>query len=730
MVCQLTTAFCCPCSFQTASQARRSYYQKGAAALDDDDDDELTTQQRSRRKIFKIGSLIVKLTTFIVLWSFFSIVLIFTPTHKHNAQVLPLKPQQTKIVEIQGEPSRDEISIRLRGNIDVDATQSPKLVTEKQKHFFVTLVRYNMMTNLTVWQLKPWKVYLLDVSRQKLTTLHKRFKVTDDMRKSLIKSQEQRKDSDTKLRLSFLNSGDETIAIALAINTNPLDLTLGVVSAAFLLFFMYALIIWDITDRTFAAILMSTTAIGVLAVTGERPTLKTIISWIDMDTLLLLFSTMLIVGVMTETGVFEYCSVLTYRISKGQPWLLVFLLCLLTALISAFLDNVTIIMLMVPIVIRLSECMGLRTTALIICVAIFTNIGGMLTPVGDPPNVIITANPYVLDKGVDFIGFCLHMLPGVLLSCLFTWCYLYLVLRQRLFKGASDQMRKSIKSLQNHVDKIKGPTTDDENTRRDIMVRIEELQLQYKRNAGVTSFGPRPAADFVERLAEMEAKYKLHNKPLLVKCCISLGFGIVLFLLGSLSFMAGLTLAWSSFLAAMLLLILADKPDMNSVLQYVEWPTLLFFGALFVFIEACAELGLIDWVSEQTVAIILNVATEYRTQAAILLVLWISAIISALVDNIPIVTMMLKLAIRLSLHDELEIPLMPMVWALCFGVCLGGNATLIAASSNVVAAGLASQYGYEVTFREFFNYGAPVMMITCVVVSIYLLVAHGLFTWH
>lgn len=184
-----------------------------------------------------------------------------------------------------------------------------------------------------------------------------------------------------------------------------------------------------------------------------------------------------------------------------------------------------------------------------------------------------------------------------------------------------------------------------------------------------------------------------------------------------------LSLGWTALLGAVLLLILSDRQDMEAVLARVEWSTLLFFAALFVLMEALSVLGLIEWIGSQTENIILVVGEESRLTVAILIILWVSAIASAFVDNIPLTTMMLKVTISLAEKKALNLPLQPLIWALAIGACIGGkidlsirffpkvnfisvtsgNGTLIGASANVVCAGVAEQHGYRFTFIEYFK---------------------------
>lgn len=141
-------------------------------------------------------------------------------------------------------------------------------------------------------------------------------------------------------------------------------------------------------------------------------------------------------------------------------------------------------------------------------------------------------------------------------------------------------------------------------------------------------------------------------------------FVISFFFLHALPDVQKLSLGWTALLGAILLLILSDREDMEAILARVEWSTLLFFAALFVLMESLAGLGLIDWIGAQTEAVILSVNEESRLAVAILIILWVSAIASAFVDNIPLTTMMIKVSISLSEKKALNLPLQPLIWAL------------------------------------------------------------------
>ncbi|KAM8717356.1 hypothetical protein ACLKA7_004107 [Drosophila subpalustris] len=437
--------------------------------------------------------------------------------------------------------------------------------------------------------------------------------------------------------VSLLNLYNESTGISVTIEPNPIDTTQGIIFGFLLLSFLYTLIILDITDRTFAAILTATAAIGVLSLMNSRPHLHTIISWIDMETLMLLFGMMVMVGILSDTGVFDYLSVFAYQLSRGKIWFLIFYLCMFTGFLSAFLDNVTMVLLMVPVTIRLCEILRLKTILVLISIAIFSNIGGTLTPVGDPPNVIIATNPFVSANGIEFLNFTLHMFPGVMVSNLLAYLMLYLMGRNKLVATNEAGLLRSIRSLEKQL--------NDNKNNQNIRSRIDELKDRLKNEHGEKS------TDFHETLADMKEKYRIKDKVLLIKCCICFGFAICMFFLHSFPFMSGINLCWAAMLGALLLIILADKPNFKSILKRVEWSTLIFFASLFIFMESLVEMGLIDWVGELTISVILSVEKNYQLAVAILLVLWVSALTSAFVDNIPITTMMLKVSL-LNLYNE------------------------------------------------------------------------------
>lgn len=168
---------------------------------------------------------------------------------------------------------------------------------------------------------------------------------------------------------------------------------------------------------------------------------------------------------------------------------------------------------------------------------------------------------------------------------------------------------------------------------------------------------------------------------------------------------------------------------MDAVLHKIEWPTLLFFASMFVLMEAVERMGLIAFVGQLTELAVLSVSEGSRLAIALIIILWLSALTSAFVDSIPVTAMMVKVVVRLANNKALGLPLHPLVWALAFGPCLGGNGTLVGASANVLAAGIAEQHGYRFSFMDYFRLGFPIMLISVLTATSYLLVAHVVFAW-
>uniref|UniRef100_A0A2K6KX90 OCA2 melanosomal transmembrane protein n=1 Tax=Rhinopithecus bieti TaxID=61621 RepID=A0A2K6KX90_RHIBE len=467
----------------------------------------------------------------------------------------------------------------------------------------------------------------------------------------------------------------------------------------------------------------------------ERPSLTHVVEWIDFETLALLFGMMILVAIFSETGFFDYCAVKAYRLSRGRVWAMIIMLCLIAAVLSAFLDNVTTMLLFTPVTIRLCEVLNLDPRQVLIAEVIFTNIGGAATAIGDPPNVIIVSNQELRKMGLDFAGFTAHMFIGICLVLLVSFPLLRLLYWNRKLynKEPSEivELKHEIHVWRLTAQRISPASREETAVRRLLLGKV--LALEHLLARRLHTFHRQISQEdknWETNIQELQKKHRISDGILLAKCLTVLGFVIFMFFLNSFVPGIHLDLGWIAILGAIWLLILADIHDFEIILHRVEWATLLFFAALFVLMEALAHLHLIEYVGEQTALLIKMVPEEQRLTAAIVLVVWVSALASSLIDNIPFTATMIPVLLNLSRDPEVGLPAPPLMYALAFGACLGGNGTLIGASANVVCAGIAEQHGYGFSFMEFFRLGFPMMIVSCIVGMCYLLVAHVVVGWN
>nr|XP_012134755.1 PREDICTED: P protein-like [Megachile rotundata] len=524
---------------------------------------------------------------------------------------------------------------------------------------------------------------------------------------------------------------ESSFAISISYDVSSMNKDEGIVYAAIVLLGLYILIVFEVVHRTLAAMLASIMSIAILAALNQRPSMDELISWIDFDTLMLLFSMMILVAVVAETGIFDWLAVYAYKITGGKLWPLIGTLCFFSAFVSSFLDNVTTVLLMTPVTIRLCEVMEINPVPILTAMVIYSNIGGAMTPIGDPPNVIIASNREVINSGVDFSTFTIHMSIGVALVIIVVYVQLRYIFRNvevLRFDEPPDvqELRHEIAIWQRAAASLSSYSKDECLVRETLLKKVQRLVSQLKKRI-VT--GSVTLDRYKETLEELQEKYPIRDKWLLVKSGFALIFVITLFFLHSVPNLH-LSLGLTALVGVLLLLILADSEDLDGLMARVEWSTLLFFASLFVLMEALSRLGLIAWIGEQTEKIILSVNEESRLAVAILLLLWVSAFASAFVDNVPLSTMMIRIVTNLAQNRELRLPLQPLVWALAFGACMGGNGTLIGATANVVCVGVAEQHGYKFSFMQFFKVGFPIMLTSAATVTMYLMIAHVIFEWN
>jgi Na+/H+ antiporter NhaD/arsenite permease-like protein len=407
---------------------------------------------------------------------------------------------------------------------------------------------------------------------------------------------------------------------------------------------VYVLIATERVNRTVAA-LSGAGMMLLLQVVDAEQAFHLPETGVDWEVIFLLLGMMMIVAVLRRTGLFEYMAIWSAKRARGQPYRILVILCVVTAVASALLDNVTTVLLVAPVTVLIAERLGISPVPYLIAEVLASNIGGTATLVGDPPNIIIGSK-----AGISYVEFLANLGPiSVLILVIF------LLVARALFG-------------------------------RDLTTRPERV------------------VD-VMQLDEREA---IIDPGLLVRSLvIVLGVTAAFLLQGVLGYEPAVV----ALLGAGILLGVSGR-EVGELAQDVEWETLAFFAGLFIMVGALVEVGAIESITRAA-----GDLTGDSTLAATLLILSLSAILSAIVDNIPYVAAMApvveSLSTSLGSGDVLW-------WALALGADLGGNATIIGASANVVVIGIATRSGHPISFMEFLRYGAVVTAISILVSALYL----------
>ena len=405
---------------------------------------------------------------------------------------------------------------------------------------------------------------------------------------------------------------------------------------------VYGAIISEKVDRAAVALLGGmATIILISSYTQEKA-----FHAIDLNVLMLLAGMMVIANIMSDTGVFQWLGTKAIQLGKGNPTRIMQILVLVTAVTSAMLDNVTVVVLLAPVTLVATASLGVNPIPFLIAEVLASNIGGAATLIGDPPNILIGSA-----AGIDFLTFLLNMGPYVLVVLILFTLGLPLLFRSEL------------------------------------------------RTAGDVSITPE----------YIDASTLITDRSLLIKSLIVLGFVMAGFMLHGFLHLETATIA----LAGAAALMLWSGQSAHKVFHHVEWATLMFFVGLFVLVEALVEVGVIDMIATW-----LFEATQGNAMVTSLALLWGSAILSGLVDNIPYTATVIPIVQKLG-EDGMYI--WPLWWALAIGADLGGNLTLIGASANVVVASFAERSGHKITFMKFLKYGTITTFFAIVIASFYLI---------
>ncbi len=415
--------------------------------------------------------------------------------------------------------------------------------------------------------------------------------------------------------------------------------------AAGIFILAYAFIISEKIHRTIIALLGAALMIWSGILTQESA-----ISHIDWNTLWLLIGMMIIVNITRETGLFKFLAIWAAKKVRANPTALLFALSGITMVCSGLLDNVTTVLLTVPLTFSMASQLQVDVKPFLISQILASNIGGTATLIGDPPNIMIGSA-----TGLSFVDFITN-LAGI---CLFIFIVTDLILILLYHKGL-----KTTPERQYHV-------------------------------------------------MCMEEKDQIQDWNLLYKCLFVLALTVVMFVLHSTLKIESATAAITG---AGLLLLLAchrNEPMISRMLSSVEWLAIFFFAGLFVLVGALVDTGIISMLAQKAMEI-----TSGNETATAMLILWMSAICSAFVDNIPFVATLIPLIKDMGNMGITN--LNPLWWSLSLGACLGGNGTLIGASANVLVASMATKRGVIITFLQFMKIAFPLMLLSILISSGYI----------
>lgn len=423
----------------------------------------------------------------------------------------------------------------------------------------------------------------------------------------------------------------------------------------------YILISFELLHRTLAAMLGASIMLVVSYTVGTLNPDYHILSYesaihaIDMNVVFLLMGMMIIVGILKHTGVFQWCAYKSYQLARGNVVALSLILMIFTAVSSAFLDNVTTMLLLTPVTIEIALSLGISPIALLIPEILASNIGGTATLIGDPPNIMIGSY-----AGLTFMEFVTNLTPAVLISMVVLFGY------TKLFYGRAYAGAK-----------------------------IEDIE------------------GFIEKLRE---EYRITDRMLLTVGLIVMAITIFLFLTHGIWHME---VSIAALFGASLLFtyaLVTNRIDLLELIEKdIEWTTLLFFMFLFILVGGVEETGLLAMIADWVMKLSAGDLTM-----AICLIIWVSAIMSAFVDNIPFTATMLPIVAYLTkVIPGAESGVL--WWALALGACFGGNGTMIGASANVVTLGIAEAAGHPIKFFGFMKVAFLYMIISVAIANVWLL---------
>ncbi|MFO7557393.1 MAG: SLC13 family permease [Desulfobacterales bacterium] len=426
-------------------------------------------------------------------------------------------------------------------------------------------------------------------------------------------------------------------------------------------FIAYALISFEMLHRTIAAMLGAAILLAVSYTIGTIDSEFRIYSYeaainsIDMNVIFLLMGMMVIVGILKNTGVFQWCAYISYKMAKGNVFILAVYLMIFTAVTSALLDNVTTMLLLTSVAIEICLSLSISPLVLLVPLILASNVGGTATLIGDPPNIMIGSY-----AGLSFLDFVIALTGVCLLSMAVLIGYTKLV-------WGKDYRSAKVQDLEKYIQ-------------------------------------------------EMKKKYRITDPVLLTYGLAVLGFVVFLFLSHGYWHMEVSVAALFGASILLTIAVLTKKVDLIKLIEKdIEWTTLMFFIFLFMLVGAVESSGLLaliaDWILD---------LSRGNFIIACSLIIWVAAIMSAFVDNIPFTATMMPIVAYLSIAiPDAENTLW---WALALGACFGGNGTIIGASANVVTIGIAESRGYKISFLHFMKLAFPYMIISVLIAHAWLII--------
>ena len=424
--------------------------------------------------------------------------------------------------------------------------------------------------------------------------------------------------------------------------------------AVILFVLTYLLVIVDRINRSIVAMLGA----GAMIVSGVLSQDEAI-RGIDFNTIALLTGMMVLVAIARRCGMFEYLAVWSAKKGRAQPWAMLAILSLVTAVVSAFLDNVTTVLLIVPVTLSVTRLLETPPYPFLFAEVFASNIGGTATLIGDPPNIIIGSAAHL-----SFNDFVMNLTPVIIVVMAAQLLATHLIWGREM--RASPEARARVMGLDEH-----GMITDPPLMRTSLLVIGAVI-------AAFVAAGP------------------LNLQP------------------GTIAlFGAALLMLFHNFEHR------RDKEKqtlrVTETFAEIDWITIFFFLGLFVIVHGIDAAGLLDLAARHLIA-----ATGHDPTATALAILWGSAIRSAIVDNIPFVAAMIPLIRELAPYLGGPEQLTPLWWALSLGACLGGNGTLIGASANLTVAGIAERNGVEFGFLTYTKHAFGLMLISIAISTLYL----------